>query len=58
MFCFGRFLAKTAELSSGICEGLDAPSFPCKYHKFNVAFVNTGFWSKLPHALGKINLLA
>lgn len=23
-----KFLAKTAELSSGICEGLDAPSFP------------------------------
>jgi len=23
-----KFLAKTAELSSGICEGLDAPTFP------------------------------
>ena len=36
IFCFGRFLAKTAELNSGICEGLDAPSFPCKYHKHGI----------------------
>jgi len=30
-----KFLAKTAELSSGICEGLDAPSFPLLVNELN-----------------------
>ena len=32
LFSLYRFLAKTAELSSGICEGLDPPTYPCEFH--------------------------